>query len=224
MSKEQSKCNGSQNLTAAWKKLWKNEYFQTALTIVFIVLVVFGFWFGSQAVLNTNYPMLAVVSGSMDTVQGSPPWSHPFAHTLHRGDLIIIQGVNPSSLNANYPNSDIIVYHRPGNGELIVHRIVKETLINGKLYFYTKGDGNPLVTWPSPVPDGNYDPWSPISQDLVVGKVVMHIPWIGYAALLMQTPWGVPLVILLILLLMIVEFIVPLSRSKKGTAKSEQLR
>jgi signal peptidase I len=202
-------------LTGTLKRLWRNDTVQTAVTIIVLVLLVLGFWVALRAILNTSNPALVVISSSMDTVQGSPPWSHPFARTLRIGDLIIIQGVNPSSLSANYPNSDIIVYHRPGDGELIVHRIVKETVINGKLYFYTKGDGNPLVTWPSPVPDGNYDPWSPVSQDLVVGKVVMHVPWIGYIALFMQTQWGIPTVVVLILLLVIADLVIPYLRRKR---------
>jgi len=53
-------------LTATIKKLWKNEYFQTAVVVALIVAVIFGFWFGSQLVLNTKIPpALAVISGSM---------------------------------------------------------------------------------------------------------------------------------------------------------------
>jgi signal peptidase I len=86
-----------QNLTATLKKLWKNEYVQTAVVIGLIALAVFGFWMGSQAVLNTPYPALAVVSGSMCIPYNGAcdGWTHPFEHTLHIGDLIIVQGVAP---------------------------------------------------------------------------------------------------------------------------------
>lgn len=212
-------------MTATPKKIWKNEYFQTVVTIVLIVVVVFGFWYGSQVVLKTNYPVLAVVSGSMCVPYDGNcnGWDHPFAHTLHIGDLLIVQGVNPSSLNANYPYSDIIVFHEPGNpNELIVHRIVNETEINGKLYFYTKGDGNVgsvgykwPTTPPALTPEYGIDSFDPVSQDLVVGKVIMRIPWLGHIVLFMHDSLGVSIVILLILLLAIVEFIVPLVRRKK---------
>ena len=79
----------------------KNEYLQTAVVILLIVMVVFGFWYGSQAVLNTSIPpALAVVSGSMDTVPDgtSSGWLHPFSRTLQIGDLIIIQGVSADTL------------------------------------------------------------------------------------------------------------------------------
>ena len=71
---------------------------------------------------------------------------HPFNRTLNVGDIIIIQGVDPETLNTNYPNSDIIVYKKPADPEdtPIVHRIVASYEINGTLYFQTKGDGNAI--------------------------------------------------------------------------------
>ena len=148
-------------MTASPKKIWKNENFQAAIVVVVIVVVVFGFWYGGQVVLNTKIPpALAVVSGSMDTISDgrTEGYTHPFACTLQIGDLIIIQGVNPKDLKTNYPNSDIIVFHNPETpGELIVHRIAATTIIDGKLYFYTKGDGNPTVTWPNPIEPNMYD-------------------------------------------------------------------
>jgi signal peptidase I len=107
-------------------------------------------------------------------------WNRPFDRTLQIGDLIIIQGAKPASLNADYPNSDIIVFRKPGNpNELIVHRIVDKYEENGIFYFRTKGNGNPPAKWPSPIQPEGYDPWV-VSQNLVVGKVVMRIPWVGY--------------------------------------------
>jgi len=214
-------------LIANLKKLWKNEYIQTAVVIGLIALAVFGFWFGSQAVLNTQYPALAVVSGSMCIPYNGAcnGWTHPFSHTLHIGDLIIVQGVKPQDLNANYPDSDIIVFHKPSDpDELIVHRIVAKEERDGTLYFYTKGDGNGLNKWPSTPQRAEYDPWNNghgVPEDLVVGKVVMRIPWLGHVVLFMRNSIGLPLVVALIILIVIVEFIVPLMREKKS---SEQQR
>jgi signal peptidase I len=210
-------------LTANLKKLWKNEYVQSAVVIGLIALAVFGVWYGSQAVLNTPYPALAVVSGSMCIPYDSAcdGWSHPFARTLHIGDLIIVQGVNPQDLNTNYPNSDIIVFHEPDNpNELIVHRIVAVDDVNGTLYFRTKGDGNSPVKWPNTPSPSEYDPWETngvpgVRQDLVVGKVVMRIPWLGQLVLFMRNSVGLPIVIALIIIIVIIEFILPLLREKK---------
>jgi signal peptidase I len=211
-------------LTVTFKKLWKNEYVQTAVIIGLIALIVVGFWFSVQMLLNTPYPALAVVSGSMCIPQAAEcnGWTHPFERTLHIGDLIIIQGVNPADLKADYPNSDIIVFHKPTDpDELIVHRIAAKEEINGKIYFWTKGDGNGRDSsdkWPNPIQPSDYDPWGKVSEDLVVGKVIMRIPWVGHFILFIRNSVGLPIIIALMVILLIIEFIVPLLRRKKVPA------
>ncbi len=224
-------------MAAIAKKLCRNEHFQTIVVILLIVTVVFGFWYGSQAVLNTSIPpALAVVSGSMDTISNDETsgWTHPFSRTLQVGDLIIIKGVKPYELNTDYPNSDIIVFHRPDNPrELIVHRIVSSTTIDGKLYFFTKGDGNRPVIWPESQ-EGMYDKWvnnnasipiGAVSQDFVEGKVIMRIPIIGYLPMLVQSIISnnaavvLPIMVLIILIIVLVEFVYPTlkQRGSKST-------
>ena len=209
------------------KKAWKNVYVQTATVIGIIALIVFGFWFGSQAVLNTSYPALAVVSGSMCVPYDGrcDGWSHPFSQTLHIGDLIIVQGTEPINLNSDYPASDIIIFKKPTDpDELIVHRIVEKEERDGKIFFFTKGDGNSNTKWPDIPTSSEYDPWNQgngISEELVVGKVVMRIPWVGHFVLFMRNGIGLPLVVGLITILIIVEFIIPIIRSKKEDPQQE---
>ncbi len=210
------------SLAKTLKKLWKNEYFETAVIIGLTALIVVGFWFGSQAVLNTPYPALAVVSGSMCIPYDSQcdGWTHPFTRTLHVGDLIIVQGVNASDLNTDYRNnSDIIVFHKPTNfNELIVHRIVATENDSGEIVYRTKGDGNGINKWPDPVQSSEYDPWKIHSYE-IVGKVVMRIPWLGHVVLFMRNALGLPLVIALIMILVVVEFVLPLLRKKTRPEK-----
>lgn len=213
------------------KKLWSNEYVQTAVVIGLVALLIFGFWYGLQIALNTPYPALAVISGSMCVSYDGAcdGWSHPFSPTLHIGDLIIVEGVKPQELNVNYPNSDIIVFKKPSNpDELIVHRIVAVDEINGTLYFRTKGDGNSHVKWPNTPSPLEYDPWDTngvpgIREDYVVGKVVMRIPWVGHVALFMRNSLGLPIIIVLIIILVIVEFVIPLFRGKQAKNAQAQL-
>ncbi|MCW4045669.1 MAG: S26 family signal peptidase [Candidatus Bathyarchaeota archaeon] len=215
-------------MTATFKKLWKNEYIQTAAIIGLIILIVLGLWFTVQIVLNTAYPALAVVSGSMCIPQDAQcdGWTHPFDRTLHIGDLIIIQGLDPSELNADYPDSDIIVFHKPTDPEeLIVHRIAaKEVSEDGTISFYTKGDGNPAHKWPNHIQPTEYDPWGKVSEDLVVGKVIMRIPWVGHAILFMRNSIGLPLIIALMIILLFIEFVLPLlKRNRALKSDLEQL-
>jgi hypothetical protein len=215
------------------KKLWRNEYFQTAVVIGLIAVAVIGFWYGSQAVLNTPYPALAVVSGSMcipydGACDGWLSVTHPFARTLHKGDLIIVQGVDTRKLNTDYPNSDIIVFHEPCDpSDLIVHRIVAVDVVNGTWYFRTKGDGNSRTKWPDTPSPSEYDPWQTngvpgVREDLVVGKVVMRIPWLGHLVLFMRNSVGLPIVIALIIIIVIIEFVIPLLRGKKPTEQQKE--
>ncbi len=212
---------------SALKNMWKNDNFKTVVAIVLIVAIVLGFLVGLQLGLHTSNPALTVESGSMSIPYDGADnfWlslAHPFDRTLSIGDIIIVQGVNPKDLNTNYPNSDIIVFHEPEDPSvLIVHRIIAAETVNGVIYFQTKGDGNGNNNpWPQ-TPNSGQDPWDSsnppgVPQDMVVGKVVMRIPWFGWITLFMRdNPWGLPIVIALILLLVVIEFIIPMLREKK---------
>jgi signal peptidase I len=194
-------------------KIWENEYVKTAIMVILLIAVVFGFWYGSQLVLNTQYPALAVASGSMCTLPGSycDGWSHPFSRTLHVGDLIIVQGVDPEEIKAApEPDGDIIVFHQPlGGNDLIVHRAIKKEIgSHSEIYFTTKGDGN---TGPDSVP---------VPGDQVVGKVILRIPWIGHIALFLHNSSGIFIIIILIVILVIVEFVIPIFSSEKAEVDS----
>lgn len=198
-----------------FKKIRENEYVKTAAMIILIIAIVFGFWYGSQLVLNTQYPALAVASGSMCILPGSycDGSSHPFERTLHVGDLIIVQGVPPKEIKAaSYPDGDIIVFHQlHAGGELIVHRAIeKETRGDGKIYFKTKGDGN----------SGSDS--VPVPEDYVIGKVVLRIPWIGHIALFMRNSSGIFIIVILIIILVVVEFIIPEFSSEKAEGKQDE--
>jgi signal peptidase I len=213
-------------------KITKNDYFKSAVAIAVVIAVVLGFFFGLRIALNTDVPVRVVESGSMCVPYDGAcdGWSHPFAQTLHVGDIIVIQKIDPKDLNTNYPNSDIIVYQNPTRptDTPIVHRIVAVENIDGTLYFQTKGDGNGQK-WPAvPSPD-DYDSnrlWSTrqgVPENLVIGKVVMRIPWFGWVTLFLRgNQWGLPIIISLIILLVIVEFVLPLIRKKKPETTQEQ--
>ena len=209
------------------RKLWKNDYFKTALAIALIIAILVGFYVGVVLALGTPVPVRVVESGSMcvpydGACDGWLSLDHPFAQTLHKGDIIIIQAVNPADLNANYPNSDIIVYKNPNGVTPIVHRIVEKQEINGTLYFKTKGDGNSPIKYPEVsnyydnIPDSRGVP-----QNLIEGKVILRIPWFGWITLFMKgNDWALPLVVALIVLLVVIEFVLPLVKEKRN--RSEQ--
>ena len=119
-------------------------------------------------------PLLTVKSGSMKP-------------TLMIGDVILIEPVKPEDIQVG----DVIVFHNPWTGRLIVHRVVQKTGEG----VYTKGDANPGI-----------DPWSPIPYNLVVGKWTgFKIPYwlgIGYLSLFLSgeiyPPYGQLLLLILL--------------------------
>jgi signal peptidase len=183
------------------KKLWKNEYFQTAVTIAIIITIVLGFWFGSQQALNTQYPALAVASGSM-------------MPTLDIGDLIIVQGVPPEQIHASYLNGDIIIFRNPNNlDDLIVHRAVRKENGTDGYSFKTHGDNNGV---------GSEE--GPFGQDYVVGKVVAKIPYVGNFALFMHTRENFYVFIIMLVILFVAFSIFPFGdREKKETQGKRRL-
>ncbi len=204
--------------TSTLGRLWKNDYFQTVVMILLILAVVFGFWYGSRLVLNAEYPMLAVASGSMHLPRSTEcdGWSHPFAPTLHTGDLIIIQGVNASDIyaapyNESGRSGDILVFRATDRDELIVHRAVGKTVIDGQIYFITQGDHN---LGPGP--------YSPTPAENVIGKVVMRVPWLGHIALYMRNSTGIFVVIALIIVLIAIEFVLPAITGKKPESDQDE--
>lgn len=196
------------------KQLWNKEYFQTIITIVLVLVIVFGFWYGLQFALNTQYPALAVASGSMCVPygQGCDGWTHPFERTLHVGDLIIVQGVSVEEIHAApKPDGNIIVYrsttkNADGTYTLIVHRAIEKRVVGSITYIITQGDANS-------------GPDQPVPASNVIGKVVMRIPWVGHLALLMRNSSGILIILAIIILLIIIEFILPMLT--KGKTETE---
>jgi signal peptidase I len=183
--------------TATLKQLWRNEYFQTGVSVALVVIIVFGFWFGIQAALNTPYPALAVASGSM-------------LPTLNVGDLIIVQGTPPQQINAQYMTGDIIVFRSPSRPEeLIVHRAVRMELRDGVYWFYTHGDNNPSGE-------------ETFSQDYYIGKVVGRIPYVGNFSLFTHSMGNSYLLVVLIIIIAVIILMFPFTSGNENKPKEER--
>lgn len=196
-----------------YKELLKNEWVKTGIMLAIVLIAFFSFWFGVRYALATEYPLLAVASGSM-------------VPTLNVGDLIIVHGIsNFSAIYAHPGDGDIIVFHtyvpygpnlKGGADELIVHRAINKTSrydpSMGRIvwYFSTEGDHNQVP-----------DPWDPIyggtgvPDYYMVGKVFGSVPWIGSIPLFIRTPEGLETVIVLIIIVVVAEFIFSSVREKK---------
>lgn len=128
-----------------------------------IILMVIAFFEALKVVTGTSVPLAVVEGNSM----------YP---TLHDGDVVLLVGAKPSDLKVG----DIIVYK--SGGKYIIHKIISIEIRNGKYYFITQGENNPL-------------PDRPVPEDSVVGRVVFRIPLIG---VILQEPFKYIIISLLI--------------------------
>ena len=108
----------------------------------------------------TPMPVVTVVSDSMVPI-------------INRGDLLLVTSPKNAKIG------DIVVYKVSVMGNIpIVHRLIGKETVNGKEYWVIKGDNNP-----------SSDPWL-ITDDNIVGKVVLDFPLLGYPRMLLYRLLG----------------------------------
>ncbi len=154
--------------------------------ITSLILIGFAF-FGSyliyfilQVALDTQTPMVVVVSGSMEP-------------EINKGDLLFLRGMDAEDIKEQDGDNegDIIVYDAKGLWEgapedPIVHRVVDKYKEDGRWYFITKGDANDKVDK------------EPVSASRVIGVVCGRVPYVGWVKIVMSD-YGLFIPILIIL-------------------------
>jgi len=169
------------------KPIIKKKVIIAVLLISFAFFGSFIFYFILQVSLNTQTPIVVVVSGSMTPI-------------INKGDILFVQGRDPSLIqngSAVEKDGDIIVFNAYGLWasaplDPIVHRVIDKWYDNGTWYFRTKGDANSIP-----------DPF-PISEDKVIGVVIGGIPFIGWIKIVLtESGLLIPLLIIISVLLII---------------------
>lgn len=165
------------------------KYIIAVFLIAFAFVGSFAIYFILQVSLQTQAPLVVVVSGSM----------RPY---INEGDLLFLRGTDPEDIQSGTiedMNGDVIVYDARGlwnNApyEPIVHRVVDKWYDDedGMWYFQTKGDSN------------SYIDRAPVPEDHILGVVIGKIPWIGWIKIfLTDSGLMIPLIIILSALLII---------------------
>jgi len=158
------------------------------LVVLYAILFlgVFGGFFTLKAATGTEYPIMIVVSESMEP-------------TLAVGDYIFVRNVeNVNDINVGF-QGDIIVFHKPSSlqSEYIVHRAVDKFQRSGVAYFKTKGDNNLVPDW-----------WD-VPASSIIGVVYGRVPLLGYFSLFERLSGGIISIVALVVLIFLIDYIIP---------------
>jgi hypothetical protein len=152
------------------------------------VIVKFLLYPGIGLLMGTDYPVVAVMSGSMEHDRGTfDSWwfkhgeeyskfnitkeqfkEYKFVNGFSKGDLIV--AYSPKNINIG----DVIIFTGDLNYPLI-HRII---LFNGT--YNTKGDNN----------IGSRSDEININKNRVLGKAIFRVPYVGWLKILFMRAFG----------------------------------
>jgi len=156
------------------------EILEYAAYIFLGYLIAIGANYALAVGLNTDYPVVAVVSDSMEHPNYEETYikwfenrnytreqleEFSFNNGIRLGDLVVVRGTPIAEIVVG----DVVVYQFSGK-EPVIHRVV--SIENGNLY--TKGDNNRNVD------QLNNAIAPPITEQALKGRAVAHIPWLGY--------------------------------------------
>ena len=122
----------------------------TIFCIVVSILIIFMSNSFANNLGVSKYKLYDVLTGSM-----SP--------TIKPGDFIVVKEIDANKVE----NGDIITFKSNNSKNLTTHRVVDVINDDGNISFQTKGDANDVL-----------DPML-IDSNLLVGKVIFNIPYIG---------------------------------------------
>lgn len=180
-------------LKAWWKKTWHFIWEEDSVAswivniLLAFLLIKFIVYPGLGLVFQTPYPIVAVVSGSMEHDEKFDEWwdlqkqfylernisksqfeEFRFKNGFNTGDIMVLYGTKPEKIEVG----DVIVFTTSTRPDPIIHRTVMVTQENNELYFQTKGDHNFGIN--------TYVNEGKISEDRYIGKAVFRVPYLGW--------------------------------------------
>ncbi len=174
--------------------------------VIFVPIIIFNMILSIKAINNPDkLPTIfgiaptAVMTGSMEPEFKSK-------------DLIFIKEVDPDTLKEQ---EDIICFVK--DGEFITHRIERIEIVDGEKRFYTKGDAN------------NAEDRGYVLAEQIQGEFIGKVAGLGGVIMFLQDPYGILLVIILLVLLYIagelfIEWRASNKENSKLTAENEALK
>ncbi len=176
-------------LKKTWNFLWHDDSLLSWIVsfVIAFLLVKFVVYAGIGLLLGTNYPIVAVVSGSMEHegLNFDTWWAENgewyesrditkeefskfmFKNGFNKGDIMVLVGEEAKDIK----KGDILVFEA-NSQHPIIHRVVDIDEKSGEYYFQTKGDNNP----DSYEQLGERD----IAENQIIGKAVFRVPLLGW--------------------------------------------
>ncbi|MBM3199947.1 signal peptidase I [Candidatus Woesearchaeota archaeon] len=191
--KKAKKSGVKETLKRVWRFIWEDDSLASWLVniVLAFVLVKFIIYPGLGLLFGTNYPVVAVVSGSMTHGQQdfetwwemNQEWytakgftkeefqNFPFANGFDQGDIMVLLGSKPQNVKLG----QVIVYESHPDYPPIIHRVISKSEDESKVYFETKGDNNIIADREK------------IAQERFLGKAVLRIPYLGWVKIMFTT-------------------------------------
>ena len=178
-------------LKQIWHFIWEEDSIASWIVniILAFVLIKFIIYPGLGLLFGTGFPIVAVVSGSMEHDTGFDAWWSPqkqfyeemnitkeefsdfsFKNGFNKGDLMVLFGTTAEKVKIG----DVLVF-KAGKPDPIIHRVVH---ISDNYVFQTKGDHNPYQIQNLWLDEKN------VAKEQIVGKAVLRVPYLGWVKII----------------------------------------
>ena len=182
-----------------WHFLWYDDSILSWVLniVVAFLLIKFIIYPGLGFIFGTSFPIVAVVSGSMEHDGSFDAWwnspalcpdecaqrqfyekfgineekfkEYDFPNGFNTGDIMVLVGTPPKYLE----QGEIVVFFS-AKGEPIIHRIVDKKEQNSEYFFQTKGDHNSHSISTLGLNEVHFH------EETIIGKAVLRIPYLGW--------------------------------------------
>ena len=185
-------------LKKTWHFLWEDESVWSWLAniVVAFVLIKFVVYPGLGWMLGTSFPIVAVVSGSMEHHGGFDGWwasnggfyeergiistdfkQYPFPNGFNKGDIMVLRGLKKENIKIG----TVIVFRSRRLSEPVIHRVIA---VGASANPDNSDDwGDSSVTRVTTKGDFNRQIHSfeqDIPADAIIGAAFIKIPYLGY--------------------------------------------
>lgn len=172
-----------------WYFIWHDNSMWSWLVNILLAYLIIKFivYPGLGLIFSTHFPIVAVVSNSMEHHQGFDEWwtanedyylgvnitkagfdSYPFKNGFNRGDIMFLVGKEPADIKIGY-----VIVFQSKKPYPIIHRVIKKDNMS-MWVFQTKGDNNKAQ-----IRDNELDE-TRVLEKQILGKAVLRVPYLGY--------------------------------------------